>query len=435
MSEKIKQITNKIIQIEQKHKLFDWKINNVFVWELIRHKIYQIALDQLEINSRLPSKISKKEVVIKIYSKFKQYLHAILNNPFFDNQKVEYLVFESSRKIQFNNDFIDPYTYFFQNELREKSISFCVLQSSYSYDLLAQNRKGIKHLDLLYFYSRFHSKNKFIEFSFKDKEELLRINEVINVTLGLTLNLSELISKEILQFEKQSKYFKKLLVNHLPQKIVMVNFCDKSALIYEAKKLNIEIIDIQHGLISSDDIIYHYPQVPKNSLAYFPTYFYTWDKIWSEICSIPIDLSNIVVYGNKYLEEKVKNYSNNTKKDNFLVVISQPGITNAIASFIIENHSYFDKFEVIYKLHPIEYSIRENNSLLNQLACKKNIHFAEKHEDLYQLFAKSRFVVGVYSTALLEAKTFDCSILLLNLPGVEMMLPFIDGNSIKMFEN
>ena len=403
--------------------------------KLIRHKIYQIALDQLETNSSLPSKISKKEIVIKISAKFKQYIHALLNNPFFDNQKVEYLVFESSRKIQFNNDYIDPYTYFFQNELREKSISFCVLQSSYSYDVLAQNRKGIKHLDLLYLFARFRSKNKSIEYSVNDKKTLLIINEVINDSLGLTLNLTDLISREILQFEIQSKYFRKLLLKHSPKKIVIVNFCDKSSLIHEAKKLNIEIIDIQHGLISSDDIIYHYPEVPKNSLAYFPTYFYTWDKIWSEICSIPIDLSNIVVYGNKYLEEKVKHYSNNTKKDNFLVVISQPGITNAIASFIIENHSCFDKFEVIYKLHPIEYSIRENNSLLNQLECKKNIRFAEKHEDLYQLFAKSHFVVGVYSTALLEAKTFDCSILLLNLPGVEMMFPFIDGNSIKMFEN
>jgi len=40
----------------------------------------------------------------------------------------------------------------------------------------------------------------------------------------------------------------------------------------------------------------------------------------------------------------------------------------------------------------------------------------------------------VYSTALIEAASFDCKVVLLDLPGVEMMRPFLNNTNIIMFK-
>ena len=46
------------------------------------------------------------------------------------------------------------------------------------------------------------------------------------------------------------------------------------------------------------------------------------------------------------------------KKKNSLIVFSQGGITESIANKIIENITYFQKYDITFKLHPNEYHMK-----------------------------------------------------------------------------
>ena len=55
--------------------------------------------------------------------------------------------------------------------------------------------------------------------------------------------------------------------------------------------------------------------------------------------------------------------------------------------------------------------------------------------NLYDLLARSEYVIGVYSTALYEALSFKCKVVLANLPGVEYLEDLIDNGYVKLAKN
>jgi hypothetical protein len=438
MYNSIGDVTKKIIEIETEENLFDLKIEEVYVWELIRVKIYLILVNHyFEKNESISNKqtnIQNYRVKLsKLISKLYKNCYLIFKYPYFPSRNVDSLVFESSRKILFNNEYIDPYTKFYVDELIQSNKTVVRYQSSYKYDRLQKKNKN-KSIELIFLLSETNncsSKNKFLEHIENKIEEL---NKKFYEVFNYDLNLSSLIKNKLNQFKKRKRFFYKLLKKTNPKEIYIVNFCDKSALISASKELEIKIIDIQHGLISSDDIIYHYSDEQKNKLHYFPDYFYAWDKIWKEICGIPLSEDKIKIIGNKYLEARKSNFNHITKEPKTIVIISQPGLTQQIAETTIEYIEIFKNYNVIYKLHPSEFAIQDQFDGLTKLKQLPFVNFASQHDDLYYLFSLSTFVLGVYSTALIEAIEFNCIIYLYNLPGIEMMRTFIQSKMMKKFE-
>ena len=47
---------------------------------------------------------------------------------------------------------------------------------------------------------------------------------------------------------------------------------------------------------------------------------------------------------------------------------------------------------------------------------------------------RAKYVVGIYSSALFEATAFNCEIILLNLPGVEMAFPLLNNPVNKLLD-
>jgi hypothetical protein len=434
LAKTIGDITRTIIELENRYDLFSWEIEHVFIWEILRSKVYQAAIDTMEagVQSQQSSR-SPNEKIKKIANKIRKFLNSILYHPFFDQKKVDCIVFESSRKVKYQNYFIDPFTHFTVKELRNSNKKLAIYQSSYTYDKLAKRSLANKHLDILEFINGIKMKLKPVELQEKDIQKINQIQSILKETLSVKLPLSSIIEKEINLFKNNYSAFEKILKNKQPKEIYIVNFCDKPALIAVAKKLNITILDIQHGLISSEDIIYHYPNVAEASLHYFPDKFLAWSKMWGEVCKLPIQEQYIIEHGNKYLSEQQKNYKQVPKNEKGIIIISQPGLTDQIAQQILKNDDFFSEYSVTYKLHPNEYALMEKYPSVMTLQKKKNVFFADKLTDLYQLFSKNRIVLGVYSTALIEALEFNCNVFLFDLPGIEMMAPFIKNENVSLF--
>lgn len=335
------------------------------------------------------------------------------------------IIFESSRKLLYKNEFIDPYTYFLTEELKNKGNNIAKYQSSYSFDKLSNSNRNIKHLDLVFILTELKAKFTAVTLNENDEIKIKQIESFIFDQFKFNFPLKNLVETEIKHFKSNYNFFDNLFKSKKPKDIYIVNFCDKPALIASAKKNNIPVIDIQHGLISRDDIVYNYPTVKKQSLNYFPDKFYTWSDIWREICEIPLLKENIIVYGNKYLEAQSRSFSPTQKKQNSMLIISQPGLTFQIASAVIKNQKKWANQDIHYKLHPSEYDIIHKLDEFKVLASFPNITLTDKNTNLYELLAKTEVVTGVYSTVLIEALSFNCKVNILELTGSEIMEPFI----------
>lgn len=423
-------VTDRIIKIENENDLFNLEINEVYVWEIIRPKIYAqlIMLNEPQRKSEpLPffKKLTKR--LSKLKSAFARYASAALHHPYWDSKRTDVIVFESSRKLKLNNEYIDPYTKFVCDDLRSHGLSVSLYQSSYSFDRLARRPFSVKHLDLVYLRSSLKTSKK--QFGSVDLEKIKRIEKAVAEAFNVKFDLEKMISKEIALFKNNAAFFDKLFKKKKPKEIYLVNFCDKPALIAMAKKNNIRVTDVQHGLISSKDIIYHYPTIKEESLHYFPDRFYAWSDVWSKVCRIPLKKENIISYGNKYLDARKQSFSKVEKKLGTVLVISQPGLTSQIASVVLQNMNSFKDQKMLYKLHPSEYGIANLYAEIGTLK-QQAVSFVEPHEDLYRLMAETETVLGVYSTALLEALDFGCKVVVLDLPGAEMMEPFMEESSL-----
>ncbi|MDO5820036.1 MAG: sialyltransferase, partial [Methanobrevibacter sp.] len=97
-----------------------------------------------------------------------------------------------------------------------------------------------------------------------------------------------------------------------------------------------------------------------------------------------------------------------------------------------------DNYQFIYKLHPGEYGTwRENYEYLIKATNEFNNFkvIDESQPPLYELFAKSHYQIGAFSTAIYEGLAFNCKTFIIDVPGVEYLDDLIEKNIVKKVKN
>ena len=94
----------------------------------------------------------------------------------------------------------------------------------------------------------------------------------------------------------------------------------------------------------------------------------------------------------------------------------------------------FKDMKILYKLHPEECKDWRNNRQLLELSKKENVKIV-KNGDLYELFYKTEYQAGVYSTSIFGGAESGCKTILFNLPGIEYMNEFIEFYKLKYVGN
>jgi len=428
----IGEITDRILKLESENDLLDWTINSVKIYQLIRHKIYFAAINaNIKITSPAASSKLKLSKIQKIISRTNNFL---FYNPLFDTNKSDALIFESSRKKKIDGEFVDPFTFSTKEKIKKEKQTYTIYQSSYFFDRLAKKDKGTKHLDYIYILADIHSQINKTKFDSGQIKQIENFNSSVSETLNVKIDLLNLFGKEISSFNKLSYFFGKLFDNKKPEKIYLVNFCDKAPLISEAKKRNVEVIDIQHGFISDKDIIYHFPNTKENQLDYFPDRFLSWGELWNGNCKMPLTNDRIETIENYSLQKNLKSYTLDKNKFKVLI-LSQDTITDLILTNVKKLMELNPEFSFYFKPHPNEYSYIENSKLFKELKNFKNFFVVHLNDDLNMHLADSSIVIGVYTTAIIEALYFNCRVFILNLPGAEMMSFMKDKPNVEFYNN
>ena len=218
------------------------------------------------------------------------------------------------------------------------------------------------------------------------------------------------------------------------------------------KSKNIEIIELQHGTISPYHLGYSYPKNTMKfnnaikEIEYFPDKILSFGNYWQNSASFPIESDKIITMGFPYFEENSKAYmkiAENDKNQKQILFISQGVIGKYLSKLAYElakelnsnseNSKGNDDYTFIYKLHPGEYGTwRENYEYLNKANEFDNFKVIDKSEPpLYELFAKSNYQIGAFSTAIYEGLAFNCKTFIIDVPGVEYLDDLIDKSIVK----
>lgn len=415
---KFEGVCESFFQLEQDLNLFEWNIDGIPVWELVRYHIFHVILQALNLHGQpntLPDDSLQKKISLFLRS-IKNY---IFYCPCLIPKHSIIIIGRARRSLLEDGLYWDIYS----DYLVDISENGIILEPYYlRKHLIPAKTKKIFYADLLilisYILERliFQKKNLL-----KNKTSQLLKNE-INNKFGIDIDIDLLIYMYVKQFIVNKSIYINLFKIIKPKACIILVSYRKKGIVSAAKSLGIPTIELQHGLFTNYDMGYSFPG--GNNIKTFPDYFFTFGEYWKQGIQLPISENQIYNIGYPHLDNRKSLYAN-IKKTDTLIFISQGTIGKALSQFAVNLRQQAPKnIQIIYKLHPGEYDRwqKEYPWLIDS-----SLEVIDSHaSDLYELFARSKWQVGVYSTAIIEGLAFGCNTYLVNLPGVTHMQSLIN---------
>jgi hypothetical protein len=422
---KFKNILQIFLILEKKYNLFEMQYMGIYFWEIVRYPLFRRLLREYKLHgdNQVPNKYLNRFK----FGRFKNFMLSLtLKNPlFFSRGSV--LIFAHPRKKKENKHYTDIYTDIF-NQYIPDGEEYQVLEKPFSsgFHYSPTLQKPIYYLDLYIFIAsillKFLPKKQTRDI--KDLCQNLKneIHEAIDIEVDFDCFIHDIIEKHIIE----KKIYIWLFSILKPKYAFVVASSIYESVIAALKYMNVPCIELQHGSPSPGKLNYDYPVgVFKHN---FPDYFLSFGEYWTSHVNLPIAKNHIINFGFPYLEHK-KNLYKNLKKKETLIVISQPTISNPLIDFTCQLSRLLpENVEIIFKMHPQEYIQFEKNAEL----LKNNVSVVSTDEpELHELLATSKWVIGVYSTALYEALFFDCKVFVYELPGASYLNDLIESHAIS----
>ncbi len=414
----MKFISNQMLEMEDKFNLLEWEIEGIYIWQSARAQIFEKIIRSLNIEkSKNESKINR--VSINLFSSIKRaIINGFILNPYFDFKKTNNLIFESGRKELVEEEYIDVYTKYLCDHFDKLKKKYTVYSVGLPLRKVKESFLFNKSLDFVNFIAKVLSLFYRLNISSEDSLIIDIVADEFKSRININLDLKSIFKIEFKRFRSQYISYKLLFNIKQPSNIFLIGSSYKAPLIRAAKDCNILVNELQHGLIVEDGIISNFPNSKENSVNYFPDRFYIWKDLNMCSAKLPLSIENIFFFPNMHLEKMKNKYNTNVHKSNLITVISQPLIGKQIFKYIISNIQKMQDWHFIYKLHPEE-NLKDYQLSDYEISELSNFDFIINEIPIYKLLSESKFVIGVFSSALFEAKYFGCKIILLDIPGVE----------------
>ena len=425
----IKTICNKIWEFECEYKPNSQLPYGIAIWEIIRVKLYY----HLTLNSDLFSKphqgFSDNSLQHKCSVIVRLIYNSIFKNSFLSaiTKKSSIAIIEHGRKQTLHGINQDIYVHKLKLGLKAENVSFVSLRRPYPAKIAEEQTKEhekVIYLDIFTIVGqigRYCGPMLYLKRREKYKLTAL-VDEISNAFPTLNWSINYFIG-ELARFIVLRNCYKLLFILlKTKQLYVVVGYAVPEA-ISAAKNLGIEVIEIQHGIISKYHLGYSYPQASNNEetkLNYFPDKLLLWGPHWVLDCTFPIHTDKIDdTYGwplqkQQYIQ---KNQPENASSE--ITIISQGALGGLILEKTLALLDYLPpNVKVNYKLHPSEFSIYQLYPQYDALIQDDRIEVLTTC-DLPALLRRSSLVFGVFSTALIEAREMGCDIWIFPLPGRE----------------
>ncbi|WP_299007648.1 hypothetical protein [uncultured Shewanella sp.] len=416
----IKELCDFFWQLEIEFKLFELNISGVYIWQYIRMPLYYKVATKLGVVEQ-PHKVENSSNIIKWLNRFKFSLKCVTSILGLFKLKNVYqkVILEHDRSVLLDGKKRDVYTYKIRKAIiKDTKVLSLRLPHGVDFD---KNDDLNDAIDLSWLLALAGAKSILFptKFNSDTREIVKKIESEIYNNLGLKFDLLKYFSKYISRYTFRKKCIKYILTKVNAKSFDIVTpYSGRGDFVGAAKEIGLNVREIQHGIISKYHLGYSFPQcnyLPEDHI--FPNQMLIWGNEWNLGASFHSDckiLNAIVDYPYQNLLDK---YISTSKKISMTITVISQGVhTSSIAKFILEHISHFKKYNIQYKLHPSEYNV--DNKFIEKLKKIDNITLV-KSTNIHQLLYESEYVIGVFSTALIEAKLMGCNVAIIPLAGSE----------------
>lgn len=217
------------------------------------------------------------------------------------------------------------------------------------------------------------------------------------------------ISSAFHRFFEEFHFYFTLLNGSKVKKVVSTNHYHQEGLIAACLLLDIKFVEVQHGLICSNDLYYVYKNelLPEGNLndAFFPHQLMLYGSFWQDMLSKGAEHRNTeVVIGGDYVFKKTAKPPKSSK-ENAIFIGAQKNLASDYTFYILNALKHLEKhpdWALWVKLHPLE---KESQRYYDIKHPQLKIFWNES--DLLDLLSRCKVQVSVYSTTLYDALGMD----------------------------
>lgn len=428
------ELIEKFLEIEEQNHFFDLKIDKIKFWLYIRFAVYTSLMENyglfnknISIDEKFDNRINLMELLKRITVK----------NQFFLFKK-EVLVFSSSRKVKENGRYKCVYTDLLSENL---DYSYYIFDNSNNgLFWFPRYVSGVKNSDINSFKALCRKRDEIV-FDGRMLEE--KIYGILNQAFEcpLTIKQKRGINTALVRILNERSYYRSyyhfILKRIKPKVIIIVCYYDFRMMILceTAKELGIPVIELQHGVIGKEHISYNFSK--KRKLKSFPDYIFTFSREDKETARFPLSTSRVYAVGYPEMENKIKRYEklrSKIRKKKKILFISQS--IKEIFEYAAElsKRIDLDKYEIIVKLHPREFG-NWRKEFGNILEAASVTIIDNLDRDIYFYLAQADYVVGIFSTVMLEATMFDTNIIIIKKASYTYMKKLYENDMAVLIDS
>ena len=280
--------------------------------------------------------------------------------------------------------------------------------------------------------------NEDVSFPFSNKDFTIRKNLLLtfNKINQLDFNKEELdnIKIAIYIFYKQYTFYNRFITKSEFKIAYLTCHYHKEGFILAAKRNNLLVYELQHGIIAKQDIFYNYPKELKlfRHKALFPDKILVFGSYWASVLlngncfdfnQIDV-LGNYLTSNNNLLESEKQLFKT---KFSYILITTQTKMSNHYATYIRFLSEYIKdnglNYKIIVKNHHSE-DVESYNEVykFENVICSKS--------EVYSLFKIAEKHISIYSTTLYDALIYDLENYTLNSKGFEDYVSQIEDSGI-----
>lgn len=411
-------------EIEDRHRLVDWKVNGVHPWPLVRMNLYYALTRKLGFfEAAHPAMKSqyKGPSLLRRMSFLTWFLTSKLRRP--NKARGTWrpaALMMSTRRISGS----EPYTDALRSELGSDAL---LLDRPHAEGDL----RGAFDIDTVRWAFRLLYKKQTIK-GFPAEARALCHRVRCDLIAGLGVDPGDLVkqcSKAVASFQPMRNGARDMFARNGTRTLFITYGYgpQNQALIEGARLAGARVVELQHGFISKYHLGYSWPG--RQSVPHMPDELWCFGRYWAETTPLPASVSTRVI-GAPYIARMAA--ENRQERDEKQVVFNSQGVIGKLLFEIaVETATRRPDLKVIFRLHPSE-ALDAYEALLAKVGnAPKNFSLSHRTPNIFALQAATGIQVGAFSTTLFEGMALGTRTVAIDLPGIEYMTPAIDrGDAI-----
>jgi hypothetical protein len=216
------------------------------------------------------------------------------------------------------------------------------------------------------------------------------------------------IGSALFIFWEDFRFYYRWLKDSEVRQLLFICHYHNEGLIAACKVNGIQTIELQHGLISRNDLYYVYDKQFEQvcSRAMFPDKLVVYGAYWRNIVleGVEFKVNQVVVVGD-YLYRKQARMPLTRDKENLLLICSQKLMHKEYLAYCKSLHHVLSKhpeWRVVVKMHPLE-----PRKDLYEVVKDYGYELVDMEQTLDELLCKAKIQVSIYSTTFYDAIGFD----------------------------